>query len=211
MANVWTLVIVLSVINESNIVNAGFTTTKIGPQPIWNSTHTDKLRQDLLLNYDKFARPAQHYNVTKVRFGLTIRHIELNEFKSSLVVHTWIRLAWKDEKLKWNSSNYGGLTTLNLADHEIWQPDIFLYNSATSTAITHYGNIHCVVHNQGDVLWVPPSQFSVLCSLNLKYWPFDTQHCEMIFGSWTYAGDQIDIDLIENKTKVKRPPEPSFK
>jgi nicotinic acetylcholine receptor len=128
MANVWTLVIVLSVINESNIVNAGFTTTKIGPQPIWNSTHTDKLRQDLLLNYDKFARPAQHYNVTKVRFGLTIRHIELNEFKSSLVVHTWIRLAWKDEKLKWNSSNYGGLTTLNLADHEIWQPDIFLYN-----------------------------------------------------------------------------------
>jgi hypothetical protein len=82
--------------------------------------------------------------------------------------------------------------------------------SATSTAITHYGNIHCVVHNQGDVLWVPPSQFSVLCSLNLKYWPFDTQHCEMIFGSWTYAGDQIDIDLIENKTKVKRPPEPSF-
>ncbi|CAH1370851.1 unnamed protein product [Tenebrio molitor] len=202
MANVWTLVIVLSVINGSNIVNAGFTTTKIGPQPIWNSTHTDKLRQDLLLNYDKFARPAQHYNVTKVRFGLTIRHIELNEFKSSLVVHTWIRLAWKDEKLKWNSSNYGGLTTLNLADHEIWQPDIFLYNSATSTAITHYGNIHCVVHNQGDVLWVPPSQFSVLCSLNLKYWPFDTQHCEMIFGSWTYAGDQIDIDLIENKTKL---------
>lgn len=35
---------------------------------------------------------------------------------------------WVDEKLKWNATDYGGLTRLHLADHEIWQPDIVLYN-----------------------------------------------------------------------------------
>lgn len=66
--------------------------SELGPKPIWNATHTDKLRRDLLLNYDKFARPAQHYNTTTVKFGLTIRHIEINEFKSTLTIFSWIRL-----------------------------------------------------------------------------------------------------------------------
>ncbi|XP_060531973.1 acetylcholine receptor subunit alpha-type acr-16-like [Cylas formicarius] len=192
----------VSVFTILGYVQCGFMTTKIGPQPIWNSTFTDKLRRDLLLNYDKFARPAQHYNTTRVKLGMSIRHIELNEFKSTLTVHSWFRLTWQDEKLKWDSTKYGGLTSLNLADHEIWQPDIFLYNSATSTPLSHY-NTHCIVYDNGEVLWVPPVQFSVLCNLNLKYWPFDTQECKMKFGSWTYNGDQIDIDLMNNKTEVE--------
>lgn len=181
------------------IANGGFQTTKLGPQPIWNSTFTDQLRRDLLLNYDKFARPAQHFNVTNVQLGLSIRHIELNEFKSTLTVHSWFKMLWEDHKLKWDPAKYGGLNSVHLADHELWQPDIFLYNSATSTAISHY-NTHCIVYSDGSVLWVPPAQFSVLCNLNLKYWPFDTQECTMKFGSWTYSGEHVDIDLYNNNT-----------
>jgi hypothetical protein len=35
---------------------------------------------------------------------------------------------WEDEKLKWNESEYGGLSVLHVAEHEIWQPDIVLFN-----------------------------------------------------------------------------------
>lgn len=66
--------------------------TEIGPKPMWNSTYTDKLRHDLLLNYDKFARPSQHYNVTTVTFGLSIKHLEVNEFKSTMTLHTYLQL-----------------------------------------------------------------------------------------------------------------------
>lgn len=64
----------------------------MGPQPLWNATYTDKLRHDLLLNYDKFARPAQHFNKTTVQLGLEIRHVEFNEFKSMLTAFAWLRL-----------------------------------------------------------------------------------------------------------------------
>ncbi|KAJ8931059.1 hypothetical protein NQ314_016088 [Rhamnusium bicolor] len=74
--------------------------------------------------------------------------------------------------------------------------------SATSTAINHYGNTHCIVYPYGEVIWVPPAQFTVLCNFNLKYWPFDTQECYMKFGSWTYSGDQIDLMNYNNDTEV---------
>lgn len=45
--------------------------------PKWNSTWTDKLKRDLLLNYDKFARPAQHSNTTTVTLDPTVHHVEL--------------------------------------------------------------------------------------------------------------------------------------
>ncbi|XP_030767239.1 acetylcholine receptor subunit alpha-type acr-16-like isoform X2 [Sitophilus oryzae] len=173
--------------------------SQVRPQPIWNSTHTDQLRRDLLLNYDKFARPAQHYNVTRVKLGLTIRHVEVNEFKSTLTVYSWFKMSWDDEKLRWDPSKYGDINILNLADHELWQPDIFLYNSATGTSVSHY-NSHCIVYSNGNVLWVPPAQFAVLCNLNLKYWPFDWQHCTLKFGSWTYSGDQIDLEIFNNSS-----------
>ncbi|XP_050510436.1 acetylcholine receptor subunit alpha-L1-like [Diabrotica virgifera virgifera] len=191
-----------SVVYFLGCVHSKFTTTKIGPQPIWNATFTDKLRQDLLLNYDKFSRPAQHYNVTTVKFGMGIRHLEFNELKSSLTVYAWLRMTWNDEKLKWDPEAYGNLSVLHLAEHELWQPDIYLYNSATSTAVNQFGNTHFLAYSDGKVLWVPPAQLVVLCGLNLKYWPFDTQECSLKFGSWTYSGDQIDLLHYNDNAEV---------
>nr|CAI5817620.1 unnamed protein product [Callosobruchus analis] len=196
--------LVISVCVFQTVVEAGFTTTKISPRPIWNSTDTDKLRKDLLLNYDKFARPAQHFNATAVRFGLSILHVEANEFKSTFTVYSVLHLAWTDEKLKWNSSDYGGIKKLHLAEHEIWQPDISLFNSASSISVSHYSNTHFVAFSYGEVSWSPPAQFTVLCNFDLRYWPFDTQHCHLHFMSWTYNGDQIDIDFIDSKAITVR-------
>ncbi|GJQ64877.1 hypothetical protein Trydic_g7051 [Trypoxylus dichotomus] len=178
----------------------GFTTTKIGPRPLWNATYTDKLRHDLLLNYDKFARPAPHQNTTNVDFGISIRHIEVNEFKSTVTVYGFAKLQWNDEKLKWNKSDYGGLDKLNMADHELWLPDLFLINSGVSTAINSY-NSQCHVYDNGGVFWVPPAQFTVLCDLNLKYWPFDTQKCYMEFISWTHHGNEINLKILNKRTE----------
>lgn len=65
---------------------------EIGPKPLWNATFTDKLRHALLLNYDKFARPAQHYNVTTVQFNVRFRHFEINESSSTLTAHCWLQV-----------------------------------------------------------------------------------------------------------------------
>ncbi|XP_015515817.2 acetylcholine receptor subunit alpha-like 2 isoform X1 [Neodiprion lecontei] len=177
--------------------NVKLTVTDVPGKPVWNETWTDHLRKDLLLNYDKFARPAQHFNTTTVTIDITIRHVTIEDLKSMMTVYAWVKMTWIDEKLKWNASHYGGLTHLHLGDHEVWQPDIVLYNSAAGSTIDHYGNTHCIVSGDGTVLWVPPSQFMVFCDLDLRFWPFDTQVCFLRLGSWTFDGEQIDLQFSE--------------
>lgn len=35
---------------------------------------------------------------------------------------------WIDEKLKWKPEDYGGIDRITVSAHEIWQPDLVLYN-----------------------------------------------------------------------------------
>jgi hypothetical protein len=37
--------------------------------------------------------------------------------------------------------------------------------------------------------------FKSSCSINVKYFPFDEQQCDMIFASWTYDGFFLDINV----------------
>jgi nicotinic acetylcholine receptor, invertebrate len=48
-----------------------------------------------------------------------------------------------------------------------------------------------VIHSEGDVLWIPPAIYKSSCTIDVKYFPFDEQSCEMKFGSWTFNGDQV--------------------
>lgn len=74
--------------------------------------------------------------------------------------------------------------------------------SADHSETDHYGNVHLVVYPEGTVLWVPPSIFQAECPLDLTYWPYDTQKCVLLFGSWTKNGWEIDVQLFSNDTNV---------
>lgn len=95
---------------------------------------------------------------------------------------------------------------MNVADHEIWQPDVVLYNSAQGSSVDHYGNTHCIVSSDGFVQWVPPAQFFVFCDINLRKWPYDEQTCILQFGSWTYSGEQIHLDIDSKDVDVDLDP-----
>uniref|UniRef100_A0A336MAL3 CSON014484 protein n=1 Tax=Culicoides sonorensis TaxID=179676 RepID=A0A336MAL3_CULSO len=165
----------------------------VKPQTSWNATFTDKLKKDLLMNYDRFARPSHHENATNVDIKLSIRHIDINEQKGVMTTNGWMKFSWNDDKLKWDPAQYGGLESVHMADHEVWQPDVVLYNSALGNDISHYGRTTCIVYSGGKVLWVPPSQFQTFCDLDLRNWPNDIQKCMIKVGSWTYSGNMINL------------------
>lgn len=43
----------------------------------------------------------------------------------------------------------------------------------------------------GDVIWKPPAIFKSSCKINVQWFPFDEQNCDLKFGSWTYNGYQV--------------------
>jgi len=56
-----------------------------------------------------------------------------------------------------------------------------------------------VVNYEGKVTWIPPSIMKSTCKLDLTYYPFDQQICDLKFGSWTYNGHKLDLKLNNDR------------
>lgn len=65
----------------------------------------------------------------------------------------------------------------------------FVYSADEGFDGTYHTNI--VVKSNGSCLYVPPGIFKSTCKIDITWFPFDDQHCQMKFGSWTYDGNQV--------------------
>ncbi len=59
-----------------------------------------------------------------------------------------------------------------------------------------------VIYSTGEVLWIPPAIYKSSCTIDVKYFPFDEQTCDMKFGSWTFNGNQVNLTWYEGQNKV---------
>jgi len=59
-----------------------------------------------------------------------------------------------------------------------------------------------LIYPNGDVLWVPPCHLSAICNLTLNTDPYGPQACLLKFGSWTFDGLSMDLQIYDNKTEA---------
>jgi Neurotransmitter-gated ion-channel ligand binding domain len=50
-----------------------------------------------------------------------------------------------------------------------------------------------LIYPGGMVMWIPCAIYKSSCDIDVKYFPFDEQSCDMTFGSWTYDGEEVDL------------------
>ena len=50
-----------------------------------------------------------------------------------------------------------------------------------------------ILESSGRTNWMSPATFKSSCTLNIKYFPFDTQICELTFGSWTFDNRMLNL------------------
>ena len=116
--------------------------------------HAANVRQALLANYDAMVPPASNraatgtaYSATGTDVQLQVRFFKVLAVKASdgiMQIKVWVRLKWIDERLKWDPSAYGGVTSVkfrgqaadSIAEGEIWEPDI-QRTRASARAPTH--------------------------------------------------------------------------
>ncbi|CAG0912692.1 unnamed protein product [Notodromas monacha] len=140
-----------------------------------------KLLNDLLDEYNTLERPVENEtDALRLSFGLTLMQI--------------IDVEWIDVNLKWNESEYGDVKDLRIPPRRIWTPDVLMYNSADEGFDGTF-KTNVVVRSNGSCLFVPPGIFKSTCRIDITWFPFDDQQCEMKFGSWTYDGFQIELNL----------------
>ncbi|CAK6978512.1 neuronal acetylcholine receptor subunit alpha-7-like, partial [Scomber scombrus] len=157
-----------------------------------------RLYHDLMKDYNPLERPVSEDSQTlTVQLGLNlVQIIDVDEKKQTLTTNLWVQMLWDDHYLKWNESDYPGVADVRFPDHLIWKPDILLYNSADQRFDATF-KTNILVKSSGSCTYVPPGIFKSTCHIDVRWFPFDTQRCELKFGSWTYSGLSVDLKMLE--------------
>lgn len=61
---------------------------------------------------------------------------------------------------------------------------------------------NCVIYSHGEIHWIPPAIYKSSCSIDVEYFPFDQQECEMKFGSWTFRGRALTYAFKNDMDKL---------
>uniref|UniRef100_A0A0N5AK20 Neur_chan_LBD domain-containing protein n=1 Tax=Syphacia muris TaxID=451379 RepID=A0A0N5AK20_9BILA len=138
--------------------------------------------RDLLSNYNPLVRPVKNSS--------TPLTVSMKVFLQQI-----IGIVWKDYQLSWNPEKYEHLSSVRFAgDGTIWQPDVLMYNSADEDFDSTFKS-NLVVYSDGTVNWIPPGIFKASCKIDITWFPFDDQSCYLKFGSWTFHGYDLDLQI----------------
>ncbi|XP_078583571.1 neuronal acetylcholine receptor subunit alpha-10-like [Branchiostoma floridae x Branchiostoma japonicum] len=170
-----------------------------------------ELRHFLVGNYDSSVRSVRNARqATEVKVDVALRQVlRLSERDQILTTVLWVRLLWTDEFLRWYPEEHGGQSVIRIPCKDIWLPDIYLYNNADEISTGKLGHLtDVIVQSNGLVEWPQPLTAKTSCDINTRFFPFDHQQCELLLGSWSYDGTQINFthlvpygdtsDIIEN-------------
>ncbi|XP_068177509.1 neuronal acetylcholine receptor subunit alpha-7-like [Antennarius striatus] len=160
--------------------------------------HQRRLYGDLLVNYSRLERPVRNDSASiRVELGLTLLQIiDVDEKNQVLITNAWLQLSWTDVYLSWDPEKYPGVQNLRFPSSLVWVPDILLYNSADERFdATFHTNV--LVDSSGSCQYIPPGILKSTCYIDVRWFPFDVQKCDLKFGSWTHNGLLLDLQMME--------------
>ncbi|XP_071120236.1 acetylcholine receptor subunit beta-like 1 [Mytilus edulis] len=170
-----------------------------------NSEDEVRLVNDLFEHgrYNPLIRPVRNVNDTlTVAFNVALSQlINIDEKNQIMKTNVWLQMFWHDYQIKWDPEEYGGVKNIRIDHAKMWKPDIVLFNNADGKYEVSYKS-NVVLGHDGNHSWVPPAIYKSSCTIDVEYFPFDQQICEMKFGSWTYKGDQLKFRFYKNMDYV---------
>ncbi|XP_036439393.1 neuronal acetylcholine receptor subunit alpha-9 [Colossoma macropomum] len=159
--------------------------------------YAQKLLNDLMENYSKALRPVEDTDkALNVTLQITLSQIkDMDERNQVLTTYLWVRQIWHDAYLRWDKEEYDGLEVIRIPSDLVWRPDIVLYNNADEEDSSGPPDTNVVLRYTGEITWDAPAITKSSCVVDVSYFPFDSQQCNLTFGSWTYNGNQVDITM----------------
>merc|ERR550532_1817560 len=188
-----------------------FTVALLSQVSLGQGNDEHRLLHHLLENYrnigpEGVVRPVlnQNNNMT-VNFGVALVYTEdFNDEKliPDATFHLWERHSWKDEFLKWNPADYGGIDRIRIPMiAPVWVPDLILFNGIGHNFEYDKDDLG-LVSSDGSVLYIPRASRKVRCDLHnpqeAAMKPERPRYgCALKYGSWTYDGIKLNLEFYD--------------
>jgi len=153
---------------------------------------------------DSYPSPKKYHilpvanpkDVIQVSLQMTLYNIvDLDEKEQTITTNCEVITRWHDVFLAWNPEEYGNVTHSRLPWDSVWSPDVILHNPAGDGEQGKELRTLIQIDYQGNVTLLTQSMYMSKCKIDVTYYPFDTQRCELTFASWTDAVSRINLTI----------------
>lgn len=159
--------------------------------------HLKKLFHDIFETrvYDKRIRPVidqSHPVYVDVSFFV----IGLNSVdeENGIISTTFdTSLDWIDESATWKPELFGNITKLHVPQDHIWKPDFVVRNGMSISNDAQKKIGYTSIDYTGKTKWWPYQFHETSCEINISYFPFDKQICNVTFIIWSHSMNEIII------------------
>uniref|UniRef100_A0A915CAJ8 Neurotransmitter-gated ion-channel ligand-binding domain-containing protein n=1 Tax=Parascaris univalens TaxID=6257 RepID=A0A915CAJ8_PARUN len=87
-----------------------------------------------------------------------------------------------------------GASLIRIIDVVSFKGNIGRFSAAGDPDITIFTD--ALVAYDGRVFWQPPAIYKSFCPIDVTWFPYDSQSCEMKFGAWSYTGYYVDLKQL---------------
>ena len=151
----------------------------------------------LVKNYDKRIRPkknlSESVNITGTFILTGIYELETSSQK--LTIMGCFEIMWSDEMILWDSVLHGGIEVMKIPIGQVWTPNMKIQTSIVGNGKMGDADDILKISSNGVVMWVTDETYKIICDVNIKFYPFDKQSCEM----YVYVKDTVitEVNLSE--------------
>ncbi|KAK3082686.1 hypothetical protein FSP39_002579 [Pinctada imbricata] len=130
---------------------------------------------------------------------------DFDEIEGTFSANGFLHIVWKDERLVWNKTLYGGIENIFLPQNKVWKPPIVLGNSNSHLQTSFVGSpeMHVSIDIHGTIIWFPGGHFQTFCSPNIEKFPRDIQTCELWFHPWIQTINEISLKTDANTADLR--------
>lgn len=114
------------------------------------------------------------YHLFQVQVKMSLSSIsEYDVITGKLTVSGYLTLRWVDELLQWKSEDFDGVSKINVAQGEIWTPEI------QQIADSHVSRLFTSVwlNEDGNASMVVTGELIGYCDVDILYFPMDEKTC----------------------------------
>ncbi|CAJ0953265.1 unnamed protein product, partial [Mesorhabditis belari] len=158
----------------------------------------ERLMADVFRGYNNLILPVKNNSQLPMTVKVALQvQLLINVDEMTQVMHTnvWVTLQWTDFQMKWNPLEYDDIGIIRVPPDKVWVPDVVLFNNADGRFEVGF-MCNVVIESDGQMLWVPPAIYKSSCIIDVEFFPFDEQVCDMVFGSWTYNSKEVVLDFV---------------
>lgn len=167
---------------------------------------TETVLQNTLFHaYNRYRKPVKIYD-RRVQVGLDLHILSLPKLDiRSQTLHTaiWLSVSWTDEYLTWNSDDFSGINFLRLPANKVWIPAVCNMHEISGRRCLTYSSVgntnsEVEIESNGHVSLSEAMESIILCTFNVKNFPFDTQICTFTFFASTKRSHSLKIMLNQS-------------